>query len=80
MTVPQVTPGKPEPPNGRKIYFQDRDGRPCFPDQTYMWTWAGADQWYLVKDFPLPSVSMTVFGKRKPTKGTGEGRSIVAGG
>lgn len=42
------------PPPGVRLFFSDDDGRPCKPDDAYMWCWEGAPRWIYTLDFPPP--------------------------
>jgi hypothetical protein len=50
----KAPPAIPNPPSGAAFFFQDSRGRPCEGAAAYMWTWAGAPQWFYVAEHPVP--------------------------
>jgi hypothetical protein len=40
VPAPTVTP-----PPGARLFFSDADGRPCKPEDAYLWCWDGAPEW-----------------------------------
>src|SRR4051794_4794568 len=53
--VPTISAPDPViPPHGATLFFQDRRPRPCTPEESYIWTWSGADRWYYSSQHPPP--------------------------
>jgi hypothetical protein len=53
-TWQQGTAAKPAPPPGERLFYQDERCRPCTPADAYLWTWAGAREWFYAADHPVP--------------------------
>jgi hypothetical protein len=40
-------------PPGVRLFFQDKDARPCEPEKTHLWCYEGAKTWY----YPRPGLA-----------------------
>jgi hypothetical protein len=53
---PQPENGKPAPPAGARLYYQDEKSRACDPADAHLWTWAGAPMWYSASEHAPPEL------------------------
>lgn len=47
-------PPRPDVPRDSTVVVADARGRCDGDGEPYMWTWTGAESWYMVKDYPVP--------------------------
>src|SRR5262245_52981689 len=53
-----------QPPPGARLFFQGEDGRPCGPEEAYLWCWERGPSWFYVSDVPPPPQRVVLRGGR----------------
>jgi hypothetical protein len=51
----------PAPPVGARLFFGDAAGRPCAPEDAFLWTWEGAPAWFRAGEYALPAHDLTLW-------------------
>src|SRR5262249_15607780 len=67
------------PPPAALLFFADANGRPCKPEEAYMWSWERGPGWFYAREHPVPAcVSSLRADRRTRCAGCASGESRLS--